>query len=127
MRLIRDLNKIRRFKKPVVTLGVFDGLHRAHRVLLQNTVRKAKSIGGTSIALTFFPHPQKKQSLYSLSHRLMYMRQLGVDVAIVIRFNRIFSGISAEDFIKNILVGRIHPEYVYIGRNFRFDCRKLEL
>jgi len=120
MIVISRINKIRRFKNPVVALGVFDGLHRGHRNILQSAVKKAKKIKGTSIALTFFPHPQKEKSLYSLKHRLRLISELGVDACIVINFSPGFAKMSARDFITKILVKRIHCRFIYIGENFHF-------
>ena len=101
-------------------MGVFDGVHRGHRVILQSAVRQAREIKGTSVALTFWPHPQKEDSLYSLEHRLRLFRELGADVCIVINFNQGFSRMRAEDFIENILVKKLATHYVYVGKNFRF-------
>jgi riboflavin kinase/FMN adenylyltransferase len=101
-------------------MGVFDGLHCGHRKILRETVKKAKDIRGASIALTFWPHPQKQDSIYSLQHRLRLISELDLDVCVVINFNPAFSQISAGDFIKNILVKKIGAHYVYIGENFRF-------
>ena len=104
----------------MVALGVFDGLHLGHRNILQATVKKAGQIKGTSLVLTFFPHPQGKESLYSLEHRLRLIAELGVDVCIVVNFTNSFAKISAQDFIAKILVGKIRASFVYVGRNFRF-------
>jgi len=120
MKVIYGVNKIRKFRKPVVALGVFDGVHRGHINILKGAVKKAGSIKGTSMVLTFWPHPQKEESLYSLEHRLRLISELGIDVCIVINFNQKFAKISAIDFIKNILFKKIHAHYIYVGKNFRF-------
>lgn len=120
MKVIYGLNRIKKFKKPVVALGVFDGVHRGHTHILRSALRTAKRIKGTSIALTFNPHPQKEDSLYSLEHRLRLIDKLGIDICIVINFNRTFSRILAEDFIKDILVTKINARYICVGKNFRF-------
>ena len=120
MKIIYGINKIRKFRKPVVALGVFDGVHRGHRIILQAAARKAGQIRGTAVALTFWPHPQKEESLYSLEHRLRLIEELGIGVCIVINFNQRFAKITAEDFIKDILVDKLRANYVYVGKNFRF-------
>jgi len=125
MKIIYGIGKIGKFIRPVVALGVFDGLHLGHRNILQAAVRKAGQIKGTSLVLTFFPHPQGKKSLYSLEHRLKLIAELGVDVCVVINFTKSFAKISARDFIEKILIRKIRVSYVYVGRNFRFGCRAL--
>lgn len=120
MKIIYGLNQIKRFRKPVVAIGVFDGVHRGHRAILKAAAGKARRIGGTAIVLTFWPHPQKQASLYSLEHRLRLISKEGIGLCVVINFNRSFARLSAEDFIKNVLYKKLHPAYVYIGKNFNF-------
>jgi len=120
MIIIRGINKIKKYKGAVVALGVFDGMHRGHRNILQDTVKIARRIKGTSIALTFFPHPQNKESLYSLEHRLRLIAELGVDVCVVAKFSRSFAKISPVDFITKILVKKIGARFICVGKNFRF-------
>ena len=120
MKIIYGINNIGKISKPVVALGVFDGVHRGHRRILKSAVDKARAIGGTSAVLTFWPHPQKQGSLYSLEHRLRLIAESGIDVCIVVNFTRHFARIPAEDFIKDILADKIGAKYVYVGKNFRF-------
>ena len=120
MKAIYGLKGIKKYRKPVVALGVFDGVHLGHRRILEAVVGKARRIKGTSMVVTFWPDPHKEKSLYSLEHRLRLIEELGIDVCIVIKFSQSFSMISAEDFIKDILVQKIGAEYIYVGRNFRF-------
>lgn len=103
-----------------MALGVFDGVHRAHINILRQAVKRARKINGTSVVLTFYPHPQKQESLYSLKHRLRLIAEQGINISIVINFNKHFSRISAEEFIKNILFSKIRAHDVYIGKNFKF-------
>ena len=120
MKIIYGISQIKKYPKPVVALGIFDGVHLAHRKIIQDAVKQAKVIRGTSIAVTFWPHPQGAKSLYSLNHRLNLIAELGVQVAVVIKFDRKFSQICAQDFIKKILVEKINAGYIFVGENFRF-------
>lgn len=120
MKVIYGVSQIKKFKKPVVALGVFDGVHRGHINILKGASHKARNIRGTSIVLTFWPHPQLQESLYSLEHRLRLIAEQGIDVCVVIKFNKKFARISATGFIKDILFKKFHAHYVYVGKNFRF-------
>jgi riboflavin kinase/FMN adenylyltransferase len=120
MKIISVIAKIKRIPKSVVALGVFDGVHRAHRQILEYAAREARRIKGKSVVVTFWPHPQQEASLYSLKHRLRLIEEIGIDVCIVINFSRSFANISAEGFVKNILVNKIGAQYVCFGKNFRF-------
>lgn len=120
MKTIYGLNKVGRYRKPVVALGVFDGVHRAHRKILKYAVRTAHRIKGVSTVITFYPHPQKKKSLYSLRHRLRLISELGIDICIVIKFDKAFSGMAANAFVENILFKKLRAAYVCVGENFRF-------
>lgn len=120
MIIIRGIDRIKKYRRAVVALGVFDGVHRGHRSILQDTVKIARKIKGTSIALTFFPHPQDKESLYSLEHRLRLIAELGVDLCCVVNFSRSFAKITADDFIAKILVKKIAASFICVGKNFHF-------
>jgi len=116
-----------KYKKPFLAIGVFDGVHRGHQMLIHQVVRKARSVGGTSVVLTFDPHPVHVLHpgiacplLVSLPHRLKFMEALGVDVCMVIRFTKKFSHLTPEQFIQDYLVKRIHPQEVFLGDDFRF-------
>lgn len=120
MKIYYGLARVKKFRKPVVALGVFDGVHIGHRYILKAAVNKARAINGTAVAVTFYPHPQKEQSLYSLKHRLRLIAELGIDVCVIIKFTPAFSRIKAEDFIREIIVQKINARFIYVGRNFRF-------
>lgn len=107
----------------MVAMGVFDGVHRGHRQVLKSAVEKARETGGKSVVVTFYPHPQKQESLYSLEHRLRLIAELGIDTCVVINFSRHFSKISAKDFVKDILVDKIGASYIHVGKDFRFGYK----
>ena len=121
MKTIFGPPKLRKaFEKTVVLIGVFDGLHRGHRYLIQKAVSLSRALNKKSVCVTFHPHPKKQPCLISLTHRLRLIEALGVDYCLVIKFNRKFSQVTAEDFVKDILVNFFHPEFIFIGENFRF-------
>jgi riboflavin kinase / FMN adenylyltransferase len=120
MKTIFGVNNIPKLKNIVVAMGVFDGVHKGHRTVLESAVDKARHIKGSSMVLTFWPHPQGEGSLYSLEHRLNLIAELGIDVCLVINFNRHFARMPAEEFINNILIKKIGARFVFIGENFRF-------
>jgi len=120
MKIIHGLKGIAKIKRPVVALGVFDGVHLGHRNILKAAAAKARSINGTSVVLTFWPHPRAKKSLYSLEHRFRLIAAAGIDLCLVANFSRHFSEMTARDFIERILIGLLKVNYIYIGENFHF-------
>lgn len=120
MKVVFGLPRVFRNAGPVVAIGVFDGVHSAHRRILRAAAAKAKKSEGTSVVLTFYPHPQKQKSLYSLEHRIKLIAECGIDVCVVLDFCSSFAGLSAEEFLGRIVRGRIGARYVYVGDNFRF-------
>lgn len=107
-------------KRPAVALGVFDGLHCGHQRIISRLIKEAKRIRTISLVATFFPHPQNEDLLYSLPHRLKLLEESGVDLCLVIRFTRALREMTAEEFLKKILLKKINPAAVFIGRNFTF-------
>ncbi|MDP3142656.1 MAG: bifunctional riboflavin kinase/FAD synthetase [Candidatus Omnitrophota bacterium] len=128
MRVISDLGQVKaQFKRPVVAIGIFDGLHLGHQFLLKKAVFRAKKIKGTSVVVTFYPHPShvlapKKELtfLISLKERLRLLKRLGVEVCVVIEFSRRFSQIKSEVFLQNHLIAKLHPQEIFVGEDFVF-------
>lgn len=120
MQLVTDLKILRLSPKSVVAIGVFDGVHKAHRRIISSAIKLARRKKTKALVLTFWPHPQGQASLISLAHRLRLIEELKADICVVIRFNQNFAKTSAEDFVKNILVKRLNAGVVFVGENFRF-------
>jgi len=110
----------------VATLGVFDGVHLGHQAVLREVIAGARREGGTSLVLTFDPHPVEVLKgkplpfISSLEHRLLFFESLGLDASLVIRFDRNQAKLSAEEFIENLLVRRIGIIGLVLGFNCRF-------
>lgn len=111
---------------PVVTLGVFDGVHKGHAKVINQAVSLAKNNGGESIVITFSQSPKvvlgKRPSsiITSLEHRLNIFEKLGVDISIVLEFNDEIANIEAEDFIKDIIHDWLKAKEVVLGCNCSF-------
>ncbi len=123
----RHFKRCAQLKKPVVAIGVFDGLHKGHQRIIKQMVKKARLIGGTSVVITFYPHPLHVLKpelnvplIVSLPHRLKLIELLGVDVAVVINFTKSFAKLAPEVFIDRYLLRGLKPVAVYVGYDFRF-------
>ncbi|MBL7084862.1 MAG: bifunctional riboflavin kinase/FAD synthetase [Candidatus Omnitrophica bacterium] len=122
---IKDLSQ--RFKKPILTIGVFDGVHLGHQKIIKDVVRKARALKGTSMVLTFNPHPlrivrksPRAPLITPVEHRVELLKRLDVDVCLLLDFDKELCKLSAEDFVKRILLEAIKVEYVIAGEGFRF-------
>ncbi|MGE5308434.1 MAG: riboflavin biosynthesis protein RibF [Deltaproteobacteria bacterium] len=120
MKTVRGIAAAGGWKSPVVAIGVFDGLHKGHKRILETCVSIARRTGGTSVVLTFWPHPQSQDSIYSLDHRLAIIGRLGIDICVVVRLDRAFASMTARQFIERVLKGRMAARWVLVGANFRF-------
>jgi riboflavin kinase / FMN adenylyltransferase len=116
---------------PVATLGIFDGVHRGHRALLDTLVSQALMGKGESVVITFSPHPRlvleqnnKNLSfLTTMDEKVVLLGKANVDHLIIIEFNTAFSKIPACDFIKDILFKKIGTKHLIIGYDHHFGRR----
>jgi len=126
MERIFGLKKSVKFPRPVATLGVFDGVHRGHLLILQETVGWARSISGTSMAITFDRHPDTviralpEENITSLEHRLDLLEKAGIDVTLVLHFGEELAAMEAEDFVRSILLDAAGISGIVLGFNARF-------
>jgi riboflavin kinase/FMN adenylyltransferase len=115
----------------VVTIGNFDGLHCGHQAILRKVREIAQATRRASSVLTFYPHPARvlrPQSaptlLMTLPQRLAAIEAMGLDAALVLRFDEELARVSAEDFARRFLVETMHAEAILVGDNFRFGHRQ---
>ena len=111
----------------VVTIGVFDGIHRGHQSIIAEAVRLAGERGVPSVLLTFVPHPSEvvrpgshPPVLTSIVRRAELVERLGVDVFCPLPFTLEFSRMAPDEFVHHALVERLHAAAVVVGENFRF-------
>jgi len=113
---------------PVVALGIFDGVHRGHRTLLDILVSRARETNGESIVITFSPHPRlvleqdhiKLSFLTTMEEKKVLLENANVDHLIILEFSKQFSKIHACDFVDDILVKNIGTRHLIIGYNHHF-------
>ena len=116
--------------RSVVTIGVFDGVHRGHQRIIGRAVDAARGLGEPSVVITFDPHPSEVIRpgshpflLCTAPRRAELLAGLGADVVCMMPFTREFSQLTPEEFVRSVLVDRLHTALVAVGENFRFGHR----
>lgn len=113
--------------RSVVTVGVFDGVHRGHQEIIGRAVKRARDLGVQSVVVTFDPHPaeivrpgSRPAVLTEPGRKAELIEQLGADALCVVPFTPEFSRLSPEAFVHDVLVDGLHATLVLVGENFRF-------
>jgi riboflavin kinase / FMN adenylyltransferase len=122
-----DLN----LNSTVVTLGIFDGVHRGHRALIDYLLSVAQKKNCESVVITFSPHPRivlepgnaNLSFLTTMEEKTALLEKAGIDHLVIIQFDREFSSIPACDFIRDILFKKIGTRHLIIGYNHHFGRR----
>jgi riboflavin kinase/FMN adenylyltransferase len=116
--------------KSVVTVGVFDGVHRGHQLIISRAERTATELSLPFVVVTFDPHPDEvvrpgthPPLLCTARFRTELLGRLGADAVCVLAFTREFSQLPAAEFVHTVLVDGLHAAAVVIGANFRFGHR----
>ena len=128
MELIKHIDKIEKpYKNAVITIGNFDGVHIGHQALFHEVIEKADSIDGTSVVMTFEPHPVRvlKQNghlpLITLyEQKVELIENSGIDVLICVPFTKEFAAISAKEFVEDILLKSIGMKAIVVGKDYTF-------
>jgi riboflavin kinase/FMN adenylyltransferase len=114
----------------VVTIGVFDGVHRGHRVVVDRARAHADRLGLPLVVLTFEPHPYvvvrpdaTPPAVSTVDHRVHLLQEAGADAVLVLRFDAERAAQSPDDFVTEILVERLRARAVVVGEDFRFGHR----
>jgi riboflavin kinase/FMN adenylyltransferase len=122
---------VKPFTNAVVTIGNFDGVHVGHQALFRQVINKAQSIGGTSVVMTFEPHPirvlncGKHFPLITLfEQKVELVGATGVDTLICVSFTREFAATPARAFVKDILCDMIGMKSVVVGEDYSFGSNR---
>ncbi len=128
MKIYEDINALPKFENAVITIGSFDGVHKGHFYIINQLIQEAKRINGTPIVITFFPHPKKIVGddnrpvllLNTLEEKSALLKNAGIEHLVVVPFTKVFSELSAEEYITNFLVSSFHPKIIVTGYDHRF-------
>ncbi|MEI8377549.1 MAG: bifunctional riboflavin kinase/FAD synthetase [bacterium] len=113
-----------------VALGFFDGVHLGHSFVIKSMIKKAKKTALTPCAVTFANHPleilqnTKVPSIITLEKRLELLQNLGIEAILLLDFSKELIALSAENYLKNILVESLHPKFITVGFNHSFGANK---
>lgn len=114
-------------KKTILTLGTFDGVHFGHKKILEKVTQNTENEKYESLVLTFFPHPRMVlqedsdiKLLNTIDEKIELLDKIGIQNLVIHPFDESFSRLTAEEFVKNILVGQFHIHKIIIGHDHRF-------
>ncbi|HXG94201.1 MAG TPA: bifunctional riboflavin kinase/FAD synthetase [Blastocatellia bacterium] len=127
MKTFRDLESAEIKTPTVLTFGVFDGLHLAHQQIMSRVVERARAVNAPATVVTFEPHPRAvlhpetaPPLLQTFEQKMEGCERLGIEQVVVLTFTPELALVSAEDFLRNIIFGRLDAREVYLGHGFAF-------
>ena len=127
MKIYRSIEDYTEDKRSVVTIGTFDGIHLGHQKILSRLINSSKNKNLNSVVLTFFPHPRIILNKYNevkmidtLDEKIIHLNEIGIDSLIIHPFDKNFSLLSANQFIKDFLVEKLKIKHIIIGYDHRF-------
>lgn len=127
MKIFHSINDFRSSKKTILTLGTFDGVHIGHRKILERITQNTENAKYESLVLTFFPHPRmvlqgesEVKLLNTLSEKIDLLEKIGVQNLVIHPFDITFSRLTAEEFVKTVLIDQFDIKKIIIGYDHRF-------
>ena len=132
MKIFNSIHDFKSTKKTILTLGTFDGVHVGHQKIIQKLIQNASDYNCESLILTFFPHPRMVlqegsdiKLLNTIDEKTILLKKMGLDNLIIHPFDKEFSRLTAEEFVKTILVDALHIQKIIIGYDHRFGRNRL--
>lgn len=127
MRICRGLDCTEIRHPAIITMGVFDGLHLGHQLIMKTVVERAEKTGFAATVLTFSPHPRAvlypetaPPLLHTFEHKMEGMSIIGIEQAVVLEFNLELAAMRAEAFTREILCEKLQAREVHLGKGFAF-------
>jgi riboflavin kinase/FMN adenylyltransferase len=132
LEIVRGLGSLKKsYTNTVLTIGNYDGMHIGHQKILAMVTKRAAEIKGTSMLMTFDPHPMKilapernMKLLITPGEKERLIESMGIDVLFYVNFTKEFSRMLPEDFIENILVEKMKVKEIIVGTNYAFGKNK---
>lgn len=127
MKIFNSIQAFHSNKKTIVTIGTFDGVHVGHKKILERITHSAETLHCESLVLTFFPHPRmvlhensEMKQLNTIDEKSSLLEMAGIDNLIIHPFDKDFSRLTAEDFVKQVLIEKFNLKKIIIGHDHRF-------
>ncbi|MCU0318438.1 MAG: FAD synthetase family protein [Amoebophilaceae bacterium] len=129
MRVYESIEAFQKLDKAIVSMGTFDGVHWGHQQLLRRLRAQARAVGGETVIITFWPHPNlilaplapaPIQLLTTSEEKINILKELGIDHCINIKFTKALSRLSAKNFVQQVLVSQVGVKKLIIGHDHRF-------
>ena len=127
MKIYKSIDEYNESKNSVVTIGTFDGIHKGHQKIFNKLITASKQSDLSSVVLTFFPHPRVILNKYNdikmidtLDEKIDHLEKIGIDHLVIHPFDKKFSLLSADQFIKEYLVEKLKLKHIIIGYDHRF-------
>lgn len=127
MNIFHSINDFKSTKKTILTLGTFDGVHIGHKKILERVTQNTENGKYESLVLTFFPHPRmvlhgqsEVKLLNTIDEKIDLLEKAGIQNLVIHPFDEKFSKLTAEEFVKIVLVDQFHIKKIIIGHDHRF-------
>lgn len=131
MKIYNNLNIDKKFKNSVLAIGNFDGVHLGHHKVISEAKKKAQKNKIKLGAMTFEPVPVmffnkriKSHRINNIGQKIKFLKKERLDFLIIIKFDKEFSKITAEEFIEKVIIKKISAKYVFVSKNFRFGQQR---
>jgi len=128
VKVYRDFEEVENIPNAVLTIGTFDGVHLGHQKIIERLKSEAKKINGETVLFTFFPHPRMVinptnhglKLIQTEAEKIENLERLGLDHLIIFPFTKAFSNLSADDFVKEYLIEKLHVKTIVVGYDHQF-------
>lgn len=131
MKIFHSINDFKLSQKTILTLGTFDGVHKGHKKILERLTQHTENGKYESLVLTFFPHPRmvlygksEVKLLNTIDEKIDLLEKAGIQNLVIHPFDEKFSKLTAEDFVKTILVDQFKIQKIIIGHDHRFGSNR---